>query len=192
MKTTTAFTLSCLLLFIGVDSCSVNKWHKSLHHQGGIDAAVHNAVLDFVNTSRWCKRDSVFIVYFPDTQSDSTIMVTIKVADEDALPSSNTRIGSYDPFFPTSFIEKKGNLFYWNDSSQTVSKELFEVLEKYNNIDYRYSDLPKIVGGVVNDNEAGTIYLFCKEDLTKYKKRDIVYFKRHPEKWISFKSFTRE
>jgi hypothetical protein len=115
------------------------------------------------------------MVLFSDQLSDSAIMVTI-----------NTRIGSYDPFFPTSFIEVEGKLFYWNDPSQTVSKDLFEVLEKYNNIDYRYSDLPEIVGGVVNDNEAGTVYLFCKEDLRKYQKKDISSFNRQPEKWKHF------
>lgn len=192
MKDTKSYTFLCLLVIFGVASCSINKWHKSLLHQGGANAAVANAVMDFVNTSKWCKRDSVFMVDFSDQQLENAIMVTIKVADEDAFPSSNTRIGSYDPFFPTSFIEMKGKLFYWNDSSQTVSKELFEILEKYNNIDYRYSDLPEIVGGVVNENEEGTIYLFYKEDLTKYKKRDIAYFNRHPEKWTSFSHFTRK
>lgn len=177
MKEMKSIVLLCLLLFWGVASCSINKWNKSLLRQGGVNAAVTNAILDFVNTSKWCKRDSVFMVYFPDLQSDNDIIVTIKVADEDVFPTSNNQIGSYDPFFPTSFLEMKGLLFYWNDPSQTVSKELFEVLEKYNHINYSYSDLPEIVGGVVNDDEAGTVYLFNKDDLTKYKKKNIAHFR---------------
>lgn len=186
MKEMKTYIFLCLLLFLGAASCSINKWNKSLLRQGGSNAAITNAILDFVNTSKWSKKDSVFMVFISDQLSDSVIMVKIKVADDDARPSLNTRIGSYDPFFPTSFIEMEEKLFYWNDPSQTVSKDLFEVLEKYNNIDYRYSDLPEIVGGVVNDNEAGTVYLFCKEDLTKYQKKDISSFNRQPDKWTDF------
>ena len=103
MKEMKTYTFLCLLLFLGAASCSINKWNKSLLRQGGSNAAITNAILDFVNTSQWSKKDSVFMVLFSDQLSDSAIMVTIKVADDDARPSLNTRIGSYDPTSMTSF-----------------------------------------------------------------------------------------
>ena len=64
MKEMKTYTFLCLLLFLGAASCSINKWNKSLLRQGGSNAAITNAILDFVNTSKWSKKDSVFLINY--------------------------------------------------------------------------------------------------------------------------------
>jgi hypothetical protein len=53
------------------------------------------------------------------------------------------------------------------------------ILEKYNHIDCRWSELPDIIGGVHNDGVEGVIYYFCKNDLTNYKKSDVSNIRKH-------------
>jgi len=161
--------LTCFLL---LSSCTNDKWQQDLVQRGNLTHAINNAIIDFIHTSNLSKKDSIFTVSITEKNA-KCIQVTIAIADDVVLPSAKDSIGAYDPSFPTNYVVNEGNLFYWNDSTQVITQELLSVLEKYDHIDYRFNDLPFIVGGVHNDGMEGIRYCICKKDLTKYTKTRI-------------------
>lgn len=161
--------ISCFLLLGG---CSITKWQDSLIKKGNVNDAVNNAITDFIQSSKLIKNDSVFSVSIVD-ENDERIHIVIGVADIDIYPTSKNKVGTYDHFFPTRYVEKKGKLFYWNDTTQFITQEIISVLEKYNHIDYYFSEYPEILVSAHNDGFKGVNYYFCKTDLINYKKSGV-------------------
>ena len=162
----------CLLCTLFLQGCTSDKWQKDLVQKGHVTDAINNAITDFVHTSKLSKKDSIFTVSIAEN-NETCYQVTIAIADNVVLPSAKDSIGAYDPLFPTNYAVNRGNLFYWNDSTLVITQELLSILEKYDHIDYRFNELPFIVGGVHNDGTEGVIYSICKKDLTNYKKTRI-------------------
>lgn len=176
MKISKTIFLSMCFFLLG--SCAVNKWQNTLIQKGNMNDAVNNAITDFVHTSKWSKKDSIFTVTITDINEEN-VNVTIAIADDDVYPNSKNKVGTYDHTFPTRYIVKNGKLFYWNDTTQFITQDIISILEKYNHIDYRWSELPEIIGGVHNDGAEGVVYYFCKNDLTNYKKSGVSNIRKH-------------
>lgn len=176
MKISKIMFLSMCFFLLG--SCAVNKWQNTLIQKGDMNDAINNAITDFVHTSKWSKKDSIFTVTITDINEEN-INITIAVADDDVYPNSKNKVGTYDHIFPTRYTVKEGKLFYWNDATLFITQDIISILEKYNHIDCRWSELPNIIGGVHNDGVEGVIYYFCKNDLTNYKKSDVSNIRKH-------------
>lgn len=65
-------------------------------------------------------------------------------------------------------------------SSMPVSEEIFEVLNKYHQLDYQYIDFPVLIGGVINEAPEGFSYLFNRKDLTDYEKKALIQLRQKP------------
>jgi hypothetical protein len=176
MKISKIMFLSMCFFLLG--SCAVNKWQNTLIQKGDMNDAINNAITDFVHTSKWSKKDSIFTVTITDINEEN-INITIAVADDDVYPNSKNKVGTYDHIFPTRYTVKEGKLFYWNDATLFITQDIISILEKYNHIDCRWSELSDIIGGVHNDGVEGVIYYFCKNDLTNYKKSDVSNIRKH-------------
>lgn len=70
------------MCFFLLGSCAVNKWQNTLIQKGDMNDAINNAITDFVHTSKWSKKDSIFTVTITDINEEN-INITIAVADDD-------------------------------------------------------------------------------------------------------------
>ncbi|MPM75349.1 hypothetical protein SDC9_122341 [bioreactor metagenome] len=98
------------MCFFLLGSCAVNKWQNTLIQKGDMNDAINNAITDFVHTSKWSKKDSIFTVTITDINEEN-INITIAVADDDVYPNSKNKVGTYDHIFPTRYTVKEGKLF---------------------------------------------------------------------------------
>ncbi len=150
-------------------SCAT--WREALVREGNHTDAIHNAIIDFVNTNRLSKKDSIFYVILFD--KDTTIWgVEIIGSDGEKLyPTPENKIGTNYPYFPTDYFEYKGKLFYWYDSTKYVTEELIKVLSKYDLIDSLNVDsIVAIPTLFIDDAKKAVDYYFCRNNLLKYKK----------------------
>lgn len=111
-----------------IEDCAVNKWRDTLTQTGSTNDAINNAVKDFANTSKLCKKDSVFEVSL-DSISDDIFRIVISVNDCDIYPTSKDTVGAYDPLFPTNYVVINEKLFYWNAPARTISQEILDIIE---------------------------------------------------------------
>lgn len=159
------------------------------------DKAINNAVLNFSNSCKLYKNDSVFSVSFEDSVFllafdrgasrwyrdkfyDDIVLVSIS-AHRISVPceehcdkflyTTNTTVGSKGKL-PSRYIEKDGKLFYWWDDDYPLTEEMLAILWKYNLL---YDDTKGLIGFpqfTIDDSQKGAHYYFCKNDLSKYKR----------------------
>ena len=79
------------MCFFLLGSCAVNKWQNTLIQKGDMNDAINNAITDFVHTSKWSKKDSIFTVTITDINEEN-INITIAVADDDVYPNSKNKV----------------------------------------------------------------------------------------------------
>lgn len=158
--------LTLLLIFFG--SCS--SWKNALVTEGKTDDAVKNAVIDFLNSDRLSKKDTVFSIEVKEIDKN-VLGISILGYPDRLLPSSRNRIGTNFPNFPTRYIEKNGKLFYWYDSQKTIDVDLISVLNKYHRIDsLNVNGLVGIPARLTGDSKKAAHYYFCISNLRNYKK----------------------
>jgi hypothetical protein len=176
-----------VIALTSLESCVTFK--DNLAQTGGQEKQIQNAILDFSNTTRLFKKDSVFSVSFDDTLYRMTLN---KVSDGNStwikgkpykgiktvnilgtynkfLLTDSTKVGSKG-YLPSRYVEKNGKLFYWWDDDYPITEETLAVLKKYNLLqdnDGGWRIIPDIS---VDDSKKGADYYFCQNDLTNYKK----------------------
>ena len=165
------------MIILMMSSCASGQWQTSLVREFSVDNAINNATTDFVNTSKWSKKDSVFEVSIREPNKYLLRVSIIKLVGPIYVSSQDTA-GSFHHNFPTRFIEKDGLLFIWRDSTVCITQELLSILSRYNRLDYSLSYMDEIIGGVNDDGAVGSVYYFCKKDLTNYKKTGISSFRK--------------
>ena len=172
MKT---FFLSVIALLL-LASCRI-AWKKSLVHSGSMEDAIQNAIYDFLNTSSLSKRDSVFFIDFKEYDNDILGVCIIGTNEKAVVVRDRNMI--ITKALPTRYIEQSGKLFYWYDSTRTVTNKIISVLKKYNGID---TAILNSYNPVHNDNpKKGANYYFCKNNLLVYKKVETKYYlSKHP------------
>jgi hypothetical protein len=178
-----AIIVAILVLF---ESCISLK--KRLIKAGGQDEAIKNAILDFSNTCRLYKKDSVFSISFYDTvhrmvleRDDNGNYSWIKGKTYKGIIAI-TILRSYDKFFvtvdpqigiigklPSRFIEKDGKLFYWWDDNYPITEETVEVFRKHKLLCVDEEDKIRYLEFTDYSNK-GVDYYFCRNNLTKYKR----------------------
>jgi hypothetical protein len=160
-------------IFLLLHSCAVSKWEGTLASQGTINNAIDNVVTDFLHTSKFVKKDSVFNISVTDL-NNNVLIIGIAIPSDIVRPSYKNKVGTYDNIFPTQYIIKNGYLFYWNDSTQVITQELFDVLKQYEHIDFSWTELSyEMIYAVHDDGVEGTLYYICKDNYKNYKKTGI-------------------
>lgn len=162
---------NCILLLaitFLVGSCSA--WKDNLKPTGDQNDAVQNVIVDFLATSNLSKKDSVFSIYV-ENLDNGILGISIGGDYNKIRPNPDDEIGNKTSL-PSRYAEKEGKLFYWDDSTQVLTKEVVNVLSKYNIMDSVNTDgvveLPRFDSA--NHYKKGVHYYMCENDLTKYKK----------------------
>ncbi len=166
MKTQFQIIIFFVFLLAGCTS-----WKDTLVTRGSQNDAVHNAIADFLNSDKLRKKDTVFHVSIKSI-NNQTLGISIFGRSAKISPTEKNKIGSNDPNFPTQYLARDGKVFYWYDSTHTVSLELIAILSKYKLLDsayvkglIRYPD-----NGGYDDSKKAAHYYFCLCDLRKYVK----------------------
>jgi len=175
------FLLFCVLVFF----FGCNTWKESLVEKGNKEDAIQNAILDFSHTKKLFKQDSVFYVgvedtlyslklvseseyahqWVPDKPYKDIIGISI-IGDEETLyHKKDLEIGSSGKI-PSRYQVVSGKLFLWHDDKYPLTKELVNILERYNLI--RSDDVELFF--ITDDGKKGASYYFCRNDLSNYKK----------------------
>ncbi len=142
-------------------------WSTELISDGNYETAINNAVIDFSNTSKLVKEDSAFWVRTTvlnqekwGVEMSGINLPFINILDNNEVNFSST--------LPTRFIIYNERLFFWYDSSYSISTEMISKLNEYHLID-TVATLSEAVWGVEDAEKAAT-YFFCKNDLLSFKK----------------------
>jgi len=160
----TIFVAASVLLM----NCS--SWKQTMVSKGIPEGAVHNAIIDFLHSGKFDKKDTVFKVRMKNI--DQNIIAISIIADPNKINViTDDKINYNYKAFPTNYLERNGKLFYWDDSTQKVSPELISKLYKMNRVD------TTIIGKnfnfphrIYDDSKKAMDYYFCKSNLRIYKK----------------------
>ena len=150
--------------------------------------AIKIAISDFIKTSMFHRKDSVFSVSYKDAfyrmiserideRNSKWVrgqlydeVVTVSIIGDEYKFSLTTYIKpGIKGMLPSRFIEIEGKLFYWDDDDHPLTQETVDVLHKYG----RLRDDPDgllYLDNPTNDSKKGMHYYFCKQDLANYKK----------------------
>ena len=163
-------SLTILVFCLTFNSCS--SWKKELKKERSLNAAIHNVVMDFYNTSLLFKNHSVFSIRISELNYNK-LVIQVSPDQNKFLPEPLDTIGSFRGYLPTDYLIIEEKLFYWNDSTKILSKEIVNVLNKYNRIDStNVNGFQYIPEGafIIDERQKGVDYYICKNDFTNYKK----------------------
>ena len=192
---TSYLILPAVLVSVVLVSCASFK--NNLIKTGGSirDVAIHNAILDFSNSCRLYKKDSIFSVRFVDSVFslafdygeyrwsrdkfyDDLVFVTISAhrigefcgeCCDKFLYTKETTVGSKGKL-PSRYVEKDGKLFYWWDNDYPLTEAMLAILWKYNLLCDDTEGLIGIPDFTIDERQKGAHYYFCKNNLSKYKR----------------------
>ena len=136
---------------------------------------VSTAVDDFL-TRKEARSSDVFGVLIMNHEIAGPDIVEVTISPEDShwkfLLSNADSLGT--PFVSIAYLERNGKLFYWNVDGSCLTKEVYDVLLKYDFIERR--DVPSqefLIGerGYFQDGVKNYQYYFCKYNPKHYKRR---------------------
>jgi hypothetical protein len=159
-------TFKFILIFFVFFLVSCASWKGLLVSKGNDEVAIHNAICDFLNTSPLSKHDSAFSISLKEYK-EGILGISIYGATQKPLIVKNNNTFSYSGL-PTMYIEKERKLFYWYDSTRTVTSEVISILKEYNHIDTAILNV--YIPTHINHSKKAEHYYFCRNNLLKYKK----------------------
>lgn len=162
MKTLKLIILNSILFF---GSCA--GWKELMVINGNNEDAIKNAINDYLNSSSLRKHNSVFSVRLLNFKEE-ILGISIYGASEKLHVVKDGDTFKYSGL-PSNFIERGGKLFYWYDSTKTISPELINVLKKFNHIDTIILN-ETMPGTFIDEYKKAQDYFFCKNNLCNYKK----------------------
>ena len=136
---------------------------------------VSTAIDDFL-TRKEASSSDVFGVLIMNHEIAGSNIVEVTISPEDSqwkfLLSNEDSLGT--PFVSISYIERNGKLFYWNVDGSYLTKEVYNVLLKYDFIERR--NVPSqefLIGarGYFQDGVKNHQYYFCECNPKYYKRR---------------------
>lgn len=141
--------------------------------RGDNNNAIEIAVNDFLDNCNIRKTDSVFSV---NIYIDNEEMLGLSISgthENKIYLDIKDKIGESSLKFPSHYIERNNKLFYWslNDSVHIITKEIVDVLSRYNKIDSTFvNDSKAYPEFVIDESIKGAHYYFCKNNLSIYKR----------------------
>jgi hypothetical protein len=195
MKTTRLLILLAILAIVSFIGCKSS--HITLINSGENmkDAVILNAILDFSNSCKLYKQDSIFSIDFEDSvftlaldremsrwykgkYHDDLVLVGISAhriptdcegCCDKFLYTAQTTVGSKGKL-PSRYIEQDGKLFFWWDNDFPLSEEMIALLWKYNLLCDDTAGLIGIPDFTIDEKQKGAHYYFSKYNLSKYKR----------------------
>ena len=167
MKSKTLGTLLSMVLLTGC-----NSWKSTLVADGDENDAIMNAITDFIHTCNLRNKDTIFVIN-KWIDNDTFLVIGISGTDENKLypQKKQDTIGGYPYRLPSRYVVIDGKLFYWEDKSIKVSKEIVNVLSEFNAIDsLNYDSLVIFNPYVIIESKKAAHYHFCKNNIKEYKK----------------------
>jgi hypothetical protein len=166
---TNQFLLSVLSVLTLI---SCNAYKEKLKVNGYESEAIHNAILDFSNTSPIFKTDSIFSISVYNSLDDKKYLVRVgrnstKILVNDSIKSL---VGLKVKTIPTRFKEFKNKIFIWMDDDYPLTQEALDIYKKYNLLQDDEGGWVLFPDSSVNESQKGVHYYFCKNNLTIYKK----------------------
>ena len=156
--------LIALMLF----SCKLSK-NISLP-KGEINDAINNAIVDFLHTKkRFMEKDSVFSIYIENVNDDVLGIGISGEKDKIALFTNNEVDYDYR-FFPTRIYEHQNKLFYWKDTTISVTKEIITKFYSLNKVDTMIYQ-KKFPVRTIDEKQKVFHYYYCKNNLYRYHKK---------------------
>ena len=163
MNNNNFFFTILILFFIG---CS--PWKKKFISEGDYETAINNAIIDFINTNNSIEEFNTFHIIMDSNQDIIGISI---IGDTNKWLLGNKKIGDTVEYFPTKYKEIEDNLFYWNDSTKVLDKNMIDILNKYEILDNKQYPNYMIPDGGGYSSQSGAVhYYFCKSNYLKYKK----------------------
>ena len=186
------YILTSIFFLTIIVGCASFK--AELYQEGSKNEAIYNAILDFSNTKKLYKRDSIFYVTYTDSLYSMTMIksgdqifgeynewvpdklykelvaVSIGADYNKMLLTSNVKVGKKGIKIPTRYIEKDGKLFYWWDDNYPLTQKALDVFEKYNLLQDDKDGTVLFLDFTTDDAQKGADYYFCRNDLSKYKR----------------------
>ena len=152
--------------------------------EGDKNDAILNAILDFTHSKKLFKQDSVFYVTveYPlysykklfdgeysyqivrDESYQNIIGISIS-GDSKSAFIEHSELSKYERM-PSRYIIFQEKLFLWYDENQALTQKTIDVLSKFNLL--KNEDEAMFV---IDHSKKVAQYYFCKNDLTKYKRR---------------------
>lgn len=175
-----------LIFFITFLIFDCSSYPKSLIADGSENQAIKNVIIDFTNTSRLYKKNSVFKVVLIDTLYSKVLdeidelsyqwiddkpygkIIAIRVApvvnEYSYFLSDSLKIRN--DFLPSRYIEQDGKLFFWKDKKFKVNDETIKILKKYKVV----SECDKYPVYITDESLKAVHYYMCRKNFTKFKK----------------------
>ena|SRR5690554_1454461 len=137
--------------------------------QGDANHAIINAIHDFQgNHSGIFKKDDVFYIIIRENASYYDLTI-INLGEKQYL--YNPKVIPNDNSFPNNYYVLESKLFIWYDDLKTIDESTINTYLKYNLLVDNENDTIFFIDNVnMDDSKNGVSYLFCKNDLTKFKK----------------------
>ncbi len=156
-----------ILIILVILSSSCSSWKGILIAKGSQNAAIQNAIYDFLHSGK-ASKDTVYAVYVKNT-SNHVLGVSISADPNTLLVITEDSIDYSYRGFPTRYLEHQGKLFYWDDSTSSVTNDLIATFTRYNRVDTMVMNA-FIPERIIRHGKKGFDYYFCKDNLLKYKK----------------------
>lgn len=170
MKTKKYHVLAIALLFLG--SCAISRNTPII--KGEESEAIEIAINDFLKKCNLRKDDKVFSVTVYNENPDYLGIIIFGVSWEKLFATPKIKIGEKTTF-PSRYIEKKGKLFYWDDSTKVLTKEMIDALARYKHIDSTYHKTGFYEGEMeaysCDETKKGIDYYFCRNNFAIFKKK---------------------
>lgn len=153
------------ILSLSLIGCA--SWKDKLKTSGNYEVAVENAIIDYLNTARHNKEFNTFHII--NKLNDKVIGVSIN-GDANKWQMGEIKVGEKRKYFPSRFKEVEGKLFYWSDSTVSVTHNMIDIMKQYKILDtikHSNNEIPDEVGPY---SKGAVHYYFCKTNFLKYKK----------------------
>lgn len=162
-----------LLIIIALFIMSCSSWKNRLQEEvGDKNTAIHNVIADFSHKSSLYRKNKVFSISIQEINEEKIVIGILPTRDK-FLPMPEDTIGNNRGYIPTNFAEKDDKLFYWTDSTRILTKEVINILSKFDLIDsINVQGFVAIPEGamIIDDKQKGVDYYICRNNLKIYKK----------------------
>ncbi len=173
--------IAIALILISLISC--HSYKKQMFAHGGKDEARINVMRDFINRYNKAKKQKAFEIWEEYENNDSLFVFCIRIhKNHHKFKQFDFPEGEHTTAFPSRYYIMDDVLFYWSDTTRAVSREVFNVMKKY--------DAVEITNDIIvpePDYKNSYWYLICKNNLKKYKVIKKIWIKENEFPQLNFK-----
>jgi hypothetical protein len=158
--------ISLIFTIVLIESCSAQN--IKIINPVSYNDAIITAIDNFLQAKKYTKSDTVFIVSIRNVD-DNLLGIGISAQRNRIAVFTENEIDYSYRNFPTNYLERDKKLFYWKDSTRSMSTELINKLRSMNLVDTAIANkyFPE---RIVDESQKAMHFYFCKSNLKKFKK----------------------